>query len=213
MFLYAWLHLAGFPLSIEEIKRFRQHGSKTPGHPEFGHTPGVEATTGPLGQGVGNAVGQAIAAKMLAARFNSREHTIFDHTIWALAGDGCMQEGVASEASAIAGHFKLDNLILIYDANDVTLDAMAAKSQSEDTGKRFEAYGFEVLHLERGNDLAVVQETLARARASTSGKPRFVIARTSRGPRRPTARAARSSPTKRAASSGCRRRSTGSRRR
>jgi transketolase len=178
MFLYAWLHLAGFPLSIDEIKRFRQHGSKTPGHPEFGHTPGVEATTGPLGQGVGNAVGQAIAAKMLAARFNSPEHTIFDHTIWALAGDGCMQEGVASEASAIAGHFKLDNLILIYDANDVTLDAMAAKSQSEDTGKRFEAYGFEVLHIEKGNDLAAGHETLAKARASTSGKPRLVIAHT-----------------------------------
>ncbi|HEY8923084.1 MAG TPA: transketolase [Polyangia bacterium] len=178
MFLYAWLHLAGFPLSMEEIKRFRQHGSKTPGHPEFAHTPGVEATTGPLGQGVGNAVGHAVAAKMLAARFNTPEHTIFDHTVWCLAGDGCMQEGVASEAAAIAGHFKLDNLILVYDANDVTLDAMAAKSQSEDTGKRFEAYGFEVLHLDKGNDLAAVHETLARARASTSGKPRLVIART-----------------------------------
>ena len=178
MFLYAWLHLCGYPLSIDDLKRFRQWGSKTPGHPEFGHTPGVEATTGPLGQGVGNAVGQAVAAKMMAARFNTTEHTIFDHTIWALAGDGCMQEGVASEAAAMAGHFKLDNLILIYDSNYVTLDAMAAKSQSEDTAKRFEAYGYEVLHLEKGNDLAEVHDVLARARTSKSGKPRFVLAHT-----------------------------------
>jgi transketolase len=178
MFLYAWLHLSGYPLSMDEIKRFRQWGSKTPGHPEFRHTPGVEATTGPLGQGVGNAVGHAVAAKMLAARFNTPQHTIFDHTVWALAGDGCMQEGVASEAAAMAGHFKLDNLILIYDSNDVTLDAMAAKSQSEDTAKRFEAYGYEVLHLEQGNDIAAVREVLARARASQSGRPRFVVART-----------------------------------
>jgi transketolase len=178
MFLYAWLHLCGYPLSLDEIKRFRQWGSKTPGHPEFRHTPGVEATTGPLGQGVGNAVGQAVAAKMLAARFNTAEHTIFDHTIWALAGDGCMQEGVASEAAAMAGHFKLDNLILIYDSNYVTLDAMAVKSQSEDTAKRFEAYGYEVLHLDKGNDLVEVCDVLTRARASKSGKPRFVLAHT-----------------------------------
>jgi len=178
MFLYAWLHLCGYPLSLDEIKRFRQWGSKTPGHPEFGHTPGVEATTGPLGQGVGNAVGQAVAAKMMAARFNTAEHAIFDHTIWALAGDGCMQEGVASEAGAMAGHFKLDTLILIYDSNYVTLDAMAVKSQSEDTAKRFEAYGYEVLHLNKGNDLVEVYDVLARARASKSGKPRFVLAHT-----------------------------------
>ena len=178
MFLYAWLHLCGYPLSLDEIKRFRQWGSKTPGHPEFGHTPGVEATTGPLGQGVGNAVGQAVAAKMMAARFNTAEHTVFDHTIWALAGDGCMQEGVASEAAAMAGHFKLDNLILIYDSNYVTLDAMAEKSQSEDTAKRFEAYGYEVLHLEKGNDLAEVHDVLEHARASKSGKPRFILAHT-----------------------------------
>jgi len=178
MFLYAWLHLSGYPLSLDEIKRFRQWESKTPGHPEFRHTPGVEATTGPLGQGVGNAVGQAVAAKMMAARFNTAEHTIFDHTIWALAGDGCMQEGVASESAAMAGHFKLDNLILIYDSNFVTLDAMASKSQSEDTAKRFEAYGYEVLHLEKGNDLSEVNEVLTRARASKSGKPRFILAHT-----------------------------------
>jgi transketolase len=178
MFLYAWLHLTGYPLSIEEVKRFRALGSKTPGHPEFEMTPGVEATTGPLGQGVGNAVGQAVAAKMLAAKFNTKEHTIFDHTIWALAGDGCMQEGVASEAAAMAAHFDLDNLILMYDSNDVTLDAMAVKSQSEDTRKRFEAYGFETFRIDKGNDLVAVHETLAAAKASKSGKPKFVVVRT-----------------------------------
>lgn len=178
MFLYAWLHLSGYPLSLDDIRRFRQWESKTPGHPEFHYTEGVEATTGPLGQGVGNAVGHAVAAKMMAARYNTKEHTIFDHTVYCLAGDGCLQEGVAAEAAAFAGHFKLDNLIVIYDANNVTLDAMAPKTQSEDTAKRFEAYGFEVFHIEQGNDLKEVHEVLSRARASTSGKPRFVIART-----------------------------------
>jgi transketolase len=178
MFLYAWLHLSGFSLSLEEIRNFRQWGSKTPGHPEFHMTEGVEATTGPLGQGVGNAVGHAIAAKMLSARFDTEEPRLFDHTVWCLAGDGCMQEGVASEASAIAGHLHLDNLILIYDSNDVTLDAMAFKSQSEDTAKRYEAYGFEVMRIEQGNDLREVHAVLSRAKASTSGRPRFVVART-----------------------------------
>src|SRR6185312_6129190 len=129
MFLYAWLHLSGYPLSLDDVKAFRQWESKTPGHPEFHYTPGVEATTVPLGQGVGNAVGHAIAAKMLTAHFDTGSDKLFDNTIWCLAGDGCMQEGVASEASALAGHLKLDNLILIYDANHVTLDAMAAQSQ------------------------------------------------------------------------------------
>jgi transketolase len=179
MFLYAWLHLSGYPLSIGEVENFRAWGSKTPGHPEFeAHVAGVEATTGPLGQGVGNAVGHAIAAKMLAARYNTPEHTIFDHTVWVLAGDGCLQEGVASEAAAIAGHWKLDNLIVMYDSNDVTLDAMAVKSQSEDTAKRFEAYGYEVMRIEKGNDLAAVHEALSAARASKSGKPKFVVVRT-----------------------------------
>src|SRR5208283_2688363 len=123
-------------------KNFRQLHSKTPGHPEFGDTPGVEATTGALGQGVGNAVGMAVAAKMAEARFNTKEHTIFDHKIVCLAGDGCLQEGVSAEAAAFAGHQKLDNLVLIYDSNDVTLDAMAKMTQSEDTAERFRAYVF-----------------------------------------------------------------------
>jgi transketolase len=178
LLLYAWLHLAGYPLSLEDLKRFRQWESKTPGHPEFHHTEGVEATTGPLGQGVGNAVGHAICAKMLASRYNTPDHAIFDHTIWALAGDGCMQEGVASEASAFAGHWKLDNLVLIYDSNDVTLDAMANKTQSEDTAKRYEAYGWETFRIEQGNDLTEIHHVLTKAKASRSKKPRFVLART-----------------------------------
>src|SRR6201997_2159172 len=144
MFLYGWLHLTGYPVSLDDIRNFRQLHSKTPGHPEFGETPGVESTTGPLGQGVGNAVGMAVATKMAEARFNTKEHTIFDHKIVCLAGDGCLQEGISAEAAAFAGHQKLDNLILIYDSNDVTLDAMAKMTQSEDTGERFEAVEWHV---------------------------------------------------------------------
>src|SRR5215210_4672786 len=125
MFLYSWLHLAGYDVPLENVKRFRQLNSHTPGHPESFETPGVEATTGPLGQGVGNAVGYAISQKMAAARFNTATHKIFDNHIICLAGDGCLQEGVASEACSFAAHFQLDNFILIYDSNDVTLDAMA----------------------------------------------------------------------------------------
>jgi transketolase N-terminal domain/subunit/beta-xylosidase len=178
IFLCAWLHLAGYPLSLEELKRFRQWESMTPGYPEFHHTEGVEATTGPLGQGVGNAVGHAICAQMLASKYNTPDHAIFDHTSWALAVDGCMQEGVASEASAFAGHFKLDNLILIYDANDVTLDAMANKTESEDTAKRYEVYGWETFRIEQGNDLSETDHVLRQAKASRSKNPRFVLART-----------------------------------
>jgi transketolase len=177
MFLYAWLHLSGYDLPLEEIKRFRQLHSKTPGHPEVHETPGVECTTGPLGQGVGNAVGMAIAAKMAEARFNTADQTIFDHKIVCLAGDGCMQEGVASEAAALGAHLRLDNLILMYDSNDVTLDAMAAVSQSEDTAKRFEAYGFEVHHVD-GHNMEEFLTVFERARNSTSGRAQFIVAKT-----------------------------------
>ena len=128
MFLYTWLHLSGYDLPLEELKNFRQLHSKTPGHPEFGATPGVECTTGPLGQGIGNAVGMAMAGQMAAARFNTPEHPVFDYHVICLAGDGCMQEGVGMEAVEFAGHQGLDNLILIYDSNDVTLDAIDRKS-------------------------------------------------------------------------------------
>ena len=177
MFLYGWLHLAGFDLSMEEIKNFRQLHSKTPGHPEFMETPGVECTTGPLGQGVGNAVGMAIAGKMSAAHFNTDEHEIFNHQVIALAGDGCLQEGVAAEAASLAGHLALDNLTLIYDSNDVTLDAMADASQSESVSGRFAAYGFHCIRIEDGHDLQAISNALAEARAQTE-KPTFIEVKT-----------------------------------
>jgi transketolase len=176
MFLYAWLHLAGYDVSLEDVKSFRKLHSHTPGHPEFGETPGVEATTGPLGQGVGNAVGFAISQKMAAARFNTAEHKIFDNHVICLAGDGCLQEGVAAEASAFAGHFGLDNLILLYDSNDVTLDAMASATQSEDTAARYAAYGFEI-HSANGNDMPDFLNALEKARAGR-GKPHLIILKT-----------------------------------
>lgn len=176
MFLYSWLHLAGYAISLEEIKSFRKLHSITPGHPEFHETPGVEATTGPLGQGVGNATGMAVAAKMAEARFNTAGHRIFDHHVVVLAGDGCLQEGVAMEASSFAGHQKLDNLILIYDSNDVTLDAMAVETQSEDTGKRYEAMGWDVQTV-NGNDMVAFLEAFEKAKSAT-GKPQMIIART-----------------------------------
>jgi transketolase len=177
MFLYGWLHLAGYAVSLEDIRNFRQLHSKTPGHPEFGETPGVEATTGPLGQGVGNAVGMAVSAKMAEARFNTPNQTIFDHKIVCLAGDGCLQEGVAAEAAAFAGHFKLDNLILIYDSNRVTLDAMAVLSQSEKTALRFEAYGFDV-HEVDGNNMEEFLAAFEKAKAAQTGRPQFIVAHT-----------------------------------
>lgn len=180
MFLYSWLHLSGFDLSLDELKNFRQLHSKTPGHPEFMETPGVESTTGPLGQGIGNAVGFAVSQKMAAAKFNTAEHTILDNHVVALAGDGCIQEGVAQEASALAGHLHLDNLIVFYDSNDVTLDAMAEKSQSEDTAARYEAMGWDAVTID-GHDLDAVAEAFANAKAATSGKPQFIIAKTEIG--------------------------------
>ena len=176
MFLYSWLHLAGYDLSIEDVASFRVLKSKTPGHPESFETPGVEATTGPLGQGIANGVGYAVSAKMMATRFNTPEHPIFDQHIVVLAGDGCMQEGVAQEASAFAGHAQLDNLILIYDSNDVTLDAMADASQNEDTAKRYEALQWGVQTVD-GHDIAAFLAAFERAKAAT-GKPQLIIAKT-----------------------------------
>jgi transketolase len=178
MFLYTWLHLSGYDVSLEDVKNFRVLGSKTPGHPEFRDTPGVECTTGPLGQGVGNAVGFAVSAKMAAARFNTSEHTIFDHHVVCLAGDGCMQEGVSMEACAFAGHQGLDNLILIYDANDVTLDAMADKTQSENASARYKAMGWDVQTLADGHDMVAILKALNKAKRATSGRPQLIIAKT-----------------------------------
>ncbi|PYL10271.1 MAG: transketolase [Verrucomicrobia bacterium] len=177
MFLYAWLHMSGYDLPMSEIKRFRQLHSKTPGHPEFGDTPGVECTTGPLGQGVGNAVGISVATKMAAARFNTDEHKIFDQHVICLCSDGDMQEGVASEACALAAHWGLDNLIFIYDSNAVTLDAAAKETQSEDTGKRFEAYGFDVQEID-GHDMQQFLDAFEVAKRRDNGRPQFIIAHT-----------------------------------
>lgn len=176
MFLYSCLHLAGFDLSLDEIKRFRQLHSKTPGHPEYGHTVGVEATTGPLGQGIGNAVGQAIGFKILEQKFNTDEHKIFSNKIYCLAGDGCMMEGVSAEACSLAGHLGLDNLILIFDSNKITLDGPLEQCGSEDTAMRFKAYGWDVLEM-NGNDLEEVEATLLRAKEHQR-RPTLVIAHT-----------------------------------
>ena len=179
MFLYSWLHLSGYKeMTLDEVKRFRQLNSKTPGHPELTHAPsGVETTTGPLGQGIANAVGMAVSEKMAAARFNTKEHAIFDHHIVCLAGDGCMQEGVALEAMEFAGHQKLENLILIYDSNAVTLDAMAEATQSLDAAKRFEALGYDVMTVD-GQDMNLFHDAFERAKKAGSGKPQLIIAKT-----------------------------------
>ncbi|MGJ8650020.1 MAG: transketolase [Opitutaceae bacterium] len=180
MFIYSWLHIAGYDLSLEEVKSFRKLGSETPGHPEFGDTVGVEATTGPLGQGIGNAVGYALSGKHAAAKFNTTEHTIFDQHVFALHGDGCLQEGVAKEAIAFAGHNKLDNLVLIYDSNDVTLDAMADRTQSEDAAAYFASQGWDAITI-NGHDLAAVSEAVTTAKENDNGKPTVIIAKTTIG--------------------------------
>ncbi len=177
MFLYAWLHISGYAVSLEEVKNFRQLHSLTPGHPEFKETPGVEATTGPLGQGVGNAVGYAISARRAAARFNTAEHVLFDQHIFALHGDGCLQEGVAREAIAFAGHSGLDNLVLIYDSNDVTLDAMASVTQSEDAEAFFRSQNWDAVTID-GHDLVAIRDAVANAKADDNGRPKVIIAKT-----------------------------------
>ncbi len=145
MFLYSLLHLSGYDLSLEELKQFRQVGSRTPGHPEYGHTPGVETTTGPLGQGVSNAVGMAIAEAMLADQFNTRKHTIVDHYTYVIAGDGCLMEGISSEACSLAGHLGLGKLIVFYDSNNISIEGSTELAFTEDPAKRYEAYGWQVL--------------------------------------------------------------------
>ena len=181
MFLYSWLHMSGYDLPMSEVKNFRQHHSATPGHPEFPNsehnTPGIEATTGPLGQGVVNAAGIAAAQKMEQAMFNTKDHTLFDSVTVALCGDGCLQEGVSHEGAAFAAHEGLDNLIIVYDSNDVTLDKMAEYTQSEDTAARYEAYGWEVVTID-GHDISAVKSTLDKFRAAKNGKPKLLIAKT-----------------------------------
>ncbi|MFA7060355.1 MAG: transketolase [Pedobacter sp.] len=176
MLLYSLLHLFGYDLPLEELKNFRQWGSKTPGHPEFGHTVGVEVTTGPLGQGFANGVGMAIAAKMAAERFNTVDFKPIDHTIYAMMGDGCLQEGISYEAAALAGHLKLGNLVYIYDSNSITIEGKTDLAWSEDVEGRFIAAGWHVLKVD-GHDYVQIVVAIAAAKAET-GKPSLIIAKT-----------------------------------
>jgi len=195
--LYSLLHLTGYDLGLDELKQFRQWGSRTPGHPEWHDTPGVEATTGPLGQGAANAVGMAIAERYLAHLFNRPGHTIIDHTTYALVSDGDVMEGVACEAGSLAGHLGLGKLIYLYDANQITLDGPLALVMDEDVGARYAAYGWHVLHVDHGDtDLAAIDAAIAAAKAET-GRPSIVIIRTTIGfgsPKKAGTSAAHGSP-------------------
>ncbi|AJD91103.1 transketolase [Jeotgalibacillus malaysiensis] len=168
MLLYSLLHLSGYDLSLDEIKNFRQWGSKTPGHPEYKHTKGVEATTGPLGQGIGMAVGMAMAEKHLSAKYNRDNHYVVDHYTYTLCGDGDLMEGVSSEAASLAGHLQLDKLIVLYDSNDISLDGDLDRSFSESVKKRFESYNWQYIRVDDGNDVADVADAIKEAKADTS---------------------------------------------
>jgi transketolase len=175
--LYSLLHLSGYDLSLDDLRQFRQWGSKAPGHPERGHTPGVETTTGPLGQGFGNAVGMAIAEAQLAARYNRPGHALIDHYTYVLAGDGDLMEGVTAEAASLAGHLKLGKLICLYDDNAVTLAAGTDITFSEDRARRFDAYGWHTVSVPDGNDLGAIDAALVAARAETA-RPSLILVRT-----------------------------------
>ncbi len=178
--LYSLLHLFGYDLSLDELRQFRQLGSRTPGHPEFGQTPGVETTTGPLGQGLANAVGMALAERMLAARCNDSDHRIVDHRTWVLAGDGDLMEGISHEAASLAGRLGLGRLTVIFDDNDITIDGPATQSCRDDAIARFAAYGWHTSSVEDGNDIAAIDEALAEARDVDSA-PTFIRLRTTIG--------------------------------
>lgn len=176
MLLYSCLHLSGYDLSLEEVENFRQLHSKTPGHPESRDTEGVETTTGPLGQGLGNAIGTALGLKILGAKFNTDEHKIFDSKVFCLMGDGCVMEGVTSEVSSLAGHLKIDNIIAIYDSNRVTLDGMLSESCSEDTKMRYKSYGWDVYEID-GASYDELDETISKIRKHQE-RPVLIIAHT-----------------------------------
>ena len=163
--LYSLLHLSGYRLGIEDLKQFRQLGAKTPGHPEVGHTHGVEATTGPLGQGVANAVGMALAEAHMAATYNRPGYDLVDHYTFALCGDGDLMEGVSAEACSLAGQLKLGKLIVLYDSNDICLDGPTSMTFGESVGLRFKAYGWQVLYVPDGNDLESLAGAIEAAKA------------------------------------------------
>ena len=180
MLLYSLLHLTGYDVPLEQIKQFRQWGSTTPGHPEHGMTPGVEATTGPLGQGFGNGVGMAIGEAHLAAHYNRPGFNIVDHCTYGLVSDGNLMEGVASEAASLTGHLQLGKLIYLFDDNHVTLSAGTNIATNEDCAQRFQAYGWHTQTVEDGNDLAAIEKALRAARSETT-RPSLILVRTHLG--------------------------------
>ena len=180
MLLYSLLHLFGYDLSMEEIKNFRQLGSKTPGHPEYGHTVGVETTTGPLGQGISTAVGMALAEKRLAAEFNTDDFNIVDHFTYVIVGDGDMMEGISSEAASLAGHLQLGKLIVLYDDNQITIEGSTDLAFTENVSKRFEAYGWEVITVKDGNSITEIEKAIKKAKYNTN-KPALIKVSTTIG--------------------------------
>ncbi|TAN35644.1 MAG: transketolase [Verrucomicrobia bacterium] len=186
MLLYSMLHLSGYALPIEQLQQFRQWDSKTPGHPEFGHTVGVETTTGPLGAGISNAVGMALAEAMLAAKFNKDGQNVVDHYTYTIMGDGCMMEGISHEACSLAGHLGLNKLIAFYDYNEITIEGKTSLATSDDVRKRFDAYGWNVLEID-GHDAAACEQALAQARTSQE-KPTLIIGHTHIGQGSPNKR-------------------------
>ncbi len=177
MLIYSLLHLTGYDLSLDDIKSFRQWGSKTPGHPERGHTPGVEVATGPLGQGFSNAVGMAMAEAWLAAKYNKPCHEVVNHHTYAICGDGCLMEGITQEAASLAGHLKLGKLIVLYDDNKITLAGGTNLSFTENVGMRFDAYGWQTIHVADGNDTAAIAAAIEEAKADTT-RPSMILVRT-----------------------------------
>ena len=175
--LYSLLHLSGYDVTMDDLKNFRQWGSKTPGHPEVNHTDGIEATSGPLGQGIANAVGMAMAEAHLAAKFNKPGFDIVDHYTYALHGDGCLMEGVSQEAASLAGHLKLGKLVLLYDSNDISLDGPTSMAFTEDVKAKFEAYGWQHILVKDGNDLEAIAKAIEEAKAETD-KPSIIEVKT-----------------------------------
>ena len=178
--LYSLLHLTGYDLPLDQLQRFRQWGSETPGHPEYGHTPGVEATTGPLGQGFAMGVGMAIAEHHLRAQWNADGRPLIDHYTYGIVSDGDLMEGIASEAASLAGHLRLGKLVYLYDDNHVTLEGPTSWTFTEDVGERFQAYGWQVLRVEDGNDLEAIERAIVEARADTQ-RPSLISVRTHLG--------------------------------
>jgi transketolase len=188
MLIYALLHLTGYDLPMDELRKFRQLHSKTPGHPEVGITPGIETTTGPLGQGLANAVGMALTEALLAAEFNRPDHTVVDHHTYAFVGDGCLMEGISHEVCSLAGTLRLGKLVVLYDDNGISIDGKVEHWFADDTAKRFEAYGWNVLRVSDGHDVAAVDQAIKQAQVAGKqhARPSLIICRTVIGKGAPT---------------------------